>query len=134
MKTIPAIISAFLVTAAIAVAMLLIGGNALLNTDTTPVSDTVQAAAPASFVQQGQVSADAQQVQQLQQRIQEYQQREKQYQTELNQAAQRLNDANQQLNAANQQIQVYQQVLQALQERGIIRISRDGRIYLGNGF
>jgi predicted nucleic acid-binding Zn-ribbon protein len=56
------------------------------------------------------------QIAQLQAEIQQYQSREQQYQAELDQAG--------------NLIQSYQQVLLALQQSGLIRITRDGRILL----
>jgi len=129
MKTLPAILFALGMTAVVAIAMLFIGGNALVNTNTTPVTNSPNTSniAPASF------SADQTQLSQLQSLVSQYQAREKQYQQELADAVQRLNDANTQLNDANTQLNQYQQLIQLLQQRGIIRITSDGQVFLGRG-
>jgi hypothetical protein len=129
MKSLPAILFALGMTAVVAITMLAIGGNALVNTNTTPVTNSpnTSSVAPASF------SADSTQLSQLQQLVTQYQDREKQYQQELADAVQRLNDANTQLNDANTQLQQYQQLVQLLQQRGIIRITSDGQVLLGRG-
>ncbi len=124
MKIFPAIIAAFLITAMVGIAMLVVGGNALFNQNTVPVTNSPQVVSGAGVSGQAvQPAADQQSVQQMQNLIQQYQQREKQYQSELNTAAQRLNQA-------NQQVQSYQQLIDALQQRGIIRITSDGQVMI----
>lgn len=154
MKAFPALLFALAITAIIAIAMFIVGGNALLNQNTAPVlnappssgsvtnvSDPAVAgaasAATASTASDQQLAAAKQQIAQMQALLTQYQSREQTYQTELQQAAQKLSDANAQLAQTNQQLQVFQQVLTALQQRGIIRITQDGTIELlqsGNGF
>jgi hypothetical protein len=130
MKSLPAILFALGMTAVVVVAMLVIGGNALANTNTTPVTNSpnTSAVANASFS-----SSDQAQLTQLQQLVSQYQDREKQYQQELADAVTRLNDANTQLQDANTQLQQYQQLVQLLQQRGIITITSDGQVMLGRG-
>jgi biotin-(acetyl-CoA carboxylase) ligase len=100
-----------------------IGVNAATNPDSVPVSDspvqTIQAVSDGT-------SNDSAQIEQLQSLVKQYQDREQQYQTEIRSLSQQLSDANTQANQA-------QQVLQALQERGLIQITRDGQIFLRNG-
>ena len=144
LKAIPPILFALAMTGLIAIAMLLVGANALFNPNTVPVVSAAPAAASgagqtADFVQQPASVSDAQ-LAQAQQSIQQYQEREKQYQQRLDEAVKRLNDANQQISQANQQISdanqtiaSYQQLLQELQRRGIIRIDNNGQIFLGRG-
>ncbi len=148
MKAFPAFLFALAMTAIIAISMLIIGGNALANHNTSPIlnappaSNIANVSDPSSNSSSSsdtQLKAAQQQINQMQQLINQYQTREQQYQNELKQAAQKVNDANAQLAQANQQLNVYQQVMQALQQRGIIQISQDGTIYLrgggdGNGF
>ncbi|HVN55197.1 MAG TPA: hypothetical protein VMT46_12765 [Anaerolineaceae bacterium] len=136
MKALPAIIFALGMTAVVAVAMFLIGANALVNQNSVPVLNAPSTGAGA--VQNASFSADQQQAAQLEQLVAQYQAREKQYQAELNDAAQHLTQANQQLDQANQQldqasqqVQAYQQTLERLQEIGLIRIDQNGRIFLG---
>jgi vacuolar-type H+-ATPase subunit I/STV1 len=133
MKTLPAIIAALAITVVIGVAMIAIGANALLNPNTVPVAN----AAAGGSVTTVSLTADQQQVEQMQSLIQQYRDREKQYQAQLQQATQRLQQANQQLQQANQaiqqdgqQVQVYQQILIDLQQRGVITITNDGQIIL----
>ena len=72
-------------------------------------------------------SPDAQaQIKQLQNLIAQYQDREKQYQTELARVTQQMNDA-------TAQADQLQQILVALQQRGVIQISADGRISIPRG-
>lgn len=119
MKIFPGILASLLITALVGAGMFVIGGNALLNNNTAPVSNSPQTAqAQGVSAPSGQT-----QVQQLENLVQQYQQREKQYQAQLNTAAQRLNQA-------NEQVQSYQQVLSALQERGVIQITNDGQILI----
>ena len=104
MKRLQALIAATLVTGMVAVAMLLIGVNALLNTNgvrpsNSPTAQMVSAA--------GSTATDPSQVAQLQNEVTQYQQ---------------------QLVQANQQLQQYQQVLVGLQQMGVIRVGNDGTI------
>jgi hypothetical protein len=119
MRTIPALIAAFLITAMVSGVLLLVGANALLNANTVPVSDSKQASNSSTGI----IQMDQHQVQQLESRIQQYQQREKQYQTDLNIAAQRINQS-------NQQIRSYQQLIVALQQAGVIQVSPDGQVMI----
>jgi len=116
MKTFPAILAAFLITLVIGASMLVIGGNALLNPDSGPVSNTPQQAESVSPVDGAAADSNAA-------LIQQYQQREKQYQAQLQEASKRLEQA-------NQQLQYYTQIVDELQQRGIIRIDPDGQVFL----
>ncbi len=142
MKRLQGIIAATLTTLVVSLGMLVIGANAATNTNVVPVSNSPAQAAQASLVsnsaantsaQTAQSNAQAQQINamqaqidQLQNQIKQYQSREQQYQAEIKSQAQKLNDANQQANT-------FQQVLMALQERGLIQITRDGRIFVAGG-
>ena len=135
MKAFPALLFALAITAFIAIAMFVIGGNALLNTNSVPVLNSPASAASNASVPSSdlKLAAAEHQIANMQNLINQYQTREQQYQTELQQAAQKINDANAQLAQDNQQLQVFQQVLVALQQRGIIRITQDGQIQLLQG-
>jgi septal ring factor EnvC (AmiA/AmiB activator) len=145
MKAFPALLFALAITAIIAIAMFVVGGNALLNQNTAPVLNAPPSsssgitnvsdpsAAAGSTASDPQLAAAQQQITQMQTLISQYQSREQTYQSELKQAAQKVSDANAQLAQDNQQIQVFQQVLTALQQRGIIRITQDGTIELQQG-
>ena len=115
-KTIPAFLSALLITA------LLGGGMFLIGKDALGVSTaTAEAAAPAATV-----SADT--VAQYEQIVAQYQSRETQYQAQITQAIDEITTANQQIASANQQIQQYQSLLQQLQSNGLITLANDGTV------
>ena len=127
MKRFRGLIAATFITGIVAVGMVGIGVNAASNTNTVPVSDS-----PAQSVQSTQAATKAAadqtsaQIDQLQNLIKQYQSREQQYQTEIKSLSQKLNDANTTADQARQ-------ILQALQDRGIIQITRDGQILLRGG-
>ena len=124
MKRLQGLIAATFITAIVAVGMVGIGVNATSNPNSVPVSDSPnQTAQVSTSAASDQVSA---QIDQLQNLIKQYQSREQQYQNEIKSLSQQLSDANATANQA-------QQVLQALQERGLIQITRDGRIFLRGG-
>ena len=121
MKRFQGLIAATFITGIVAVGMVGIGVNAAANTNTVPVSNSPAKTAQVSAnTVADQTSA---QIDQLQNLIKQYQSREQQYQTEIKSLSQKLNDANATADQARQ-------ILQALQERGIIQISRDGQIFL----
>ena len=82
MKRKPALIAAFLTTFVIAVAMILVGANAIFNPNSVPVSTspTSVSANDSSGIVEVSASTSSGQVQQLQDLITQYQQREQQYQ------------------------------------------------------
>ena len=147
MKRLQGIIAATVITIIVSLGMVVIGADAATNVNSVPVNNSpngVPAAASLASSGAGSTTAnttaqtaqdsaaaaqDAQfksmqaQIDQLQSQIKQYQSREQQYQTEIKSLSQQLVDANATANQA-------QQVLQALQERGIIQITRDGRIFL----
>jgi septal ring factor EnvC (AmiA/AmiB activator) len=123
MKQIPALIAALVITAIIGVAMFAVGANALMNTNTLPVTN---GPASASSAADPNLSQAQDQIQQLQSLVAQYQSREQQYQQQLNQATQ-------QLNQENAQIQSFQELLLELQRRGVIMIRSDGRILIPGG-
>ena len=57
----------------------------------------------------------------------------KQYQAELADAVSKLNQANTQMQTLNDQVAQYQQLVTVLQQRGVIRITSDGRVLIGRG-
>jgi TolA-binding protein len=135
MKPLPAILASIVITAVIALGMLVIGVNALLNPNTVPVVNASTSADPAGSVaavsDPSSLSSAAnptadQQIAQLQALVKQYQAREQQYQTQLTNAAQ-------QLDQANQQLQSYQQLLTTLEQRGIIRLDQNGNIMISRG-
>jgi uncharacterized protein YlxW (UPF0749 family) len=117
-KQVVAILFAFIITAMVALSMLVVGVNAANNPNGVAASN-----APASTT--ASVSSDTSssqaQIAQLQSLVAQYQAREQQYQTALN-------SDNQQLSQAAQEIQMIQQLLGYLQNRGLIQIDSQGRI------
>ncbi len=130
MKHISAIIAGVLITGLVAIAILAIGGSALLNSNTVPVLAAPASTTASSTSSDPQVAQLQAEVQQLTDRVNQYQQREQQYQGELQQAASQVSQANDQANQAASEIQQYQQLLAVLAQRGIIRIQSDGTILI----
>ncbi len=125
-KQFAALIAAILMTTCIALAILAVGGAALFNPNGTTASN--------SHVQASQITGantpqDAQ-VQQLQSLIAQYQSREQQYQAREKQYQEQLDQANAQVRQLQEQMQQAQFLLQALQQRGLITITSDGRIFI----
>jgi hypothetical protein len=114
----PAFIAAFLTTAVIAVAMLMIGVSAFTNPNTVPVASSPAAAAPDTSVS---LNTGSDQFNQLQALVAQYQARELQYQSQQTQLQSELNQA-------NAQIQQFNQIMTALQQRRIITIDKNGQI------
>jgi biotin-(acetyl-CoA carboxylase) ligase len=124
MKRLQGLIAATFVTGIVALGMVGIGVNATTNPNSVPVSDSPAKAAQVSTnTAADQTSAEIDQLQNL---IKQYQSREQQYQTEIKSLSQKLADANATADQA-------QQILQALQQRGLIQITQDGRILLRGG-
>jgi hypothetical protein len=117
MKKTPALIAGIITSAMIVLIMMVIGLNALLNPNTVAEASAPGDSSPAAL------TSDSAQIQQLQARIVEYQAREKQYQSQLNQVEVSLKQA-------NSNLQQYQQVMDALQQMGLIRIDRNGQVFL----
>jgi predicted Rossmann fold nucleotide-binding protein DprA/Smf involved in DNA uptake len=129
-KKIAALVAAILSTACVGVVILLIGGAALFNPNGTVAA---QSPAQASSGSVANVSSSSQaQVQQLQALVQQYQQREQQYQSREQQLQQQIQANSQTVQQAQQQMAQIQQLLQALQERGLITITQDGRIFINS--
>jgi len=124
----PAVLAALVMTAIIGLAILALGANALLNSNVTPVQAANLPDQSLSVDQSSvnQVAADQATIEQLQNLVEQYQARELQYQSELQQAAD-------QLDQTNAELQQYQGVVNALQESGVIQISRNGRVFLNQG-
>lgn len=120
MKHVTALIAAAVITTLVGAAMFAVGANAMLNKNTVPIANSPTAAANNST---SAGDPPGSQIQQLQNLIAQYQQREQQYQDQINQLEQ-------QLNQDSQNIQQYQNLLMALQERGVILITRDGRVLI----
>ncbi len=123
-KSMLAILIAFLMTALVGAAIFLIGGAALLNKSSIPVSNSpAQTSGLNSPIQSDQVG-------QLQSLVSQYQDREQQYQQREQQLQDQLAQANAQIQQNQQAIQQMQMLLTALQQRGLIRITSDGRVFI----
>jgi septal ring factor EnvC (AmiA/AmiB activator) len=136
MKRFQGFVAATLVTFIVGFGMVAIGVNAASNSNSVPVSNSPAQAAAATTSQVVNVSsaaADQAQIKQLQDTIKQYQTREKQYQDREKQYQTELAKVSQQMNDATAQANQLQQILIALQERGVIRISDDGRISIPRG-
>lgn len=122
-KQVIALISAFIITAIVALSMLVVGVTAAFNPNGVKASDSPGSTAANSSTN---TSSSQDQIVQLQSLVAQYQAREQQYQAALN------ND-NLQLSQASQEIQVIQQLLAYLQSRGLIQIDNQGHIsVIGN--
>ena len=117
-KQVIAFLSAFIITAMVALSMLVVGVSAAVNPNGVPVSNSPTTPAGASVS----TSTDAQaQIAQLQSQLAQYQARDQQYQAAL------ASD-NQQLSQSSQEIQMIQQLLGYLQSRGLIQIDSQGQV------
>jgi len=117
-KQIVAFLFAFIITAIIALSMLVVGVNAAFNPNGVKVSNSPSSAIANNSTN---TSSSQEQIVQLQSLVAQYQAREQQYQAALN-------SDNQQLSQASQEIQMIQQLLAYLQSRGLIQIDNQGQI------
>jgi hypothetical protein len=115
MKHFTAILAALGMTAAVGLAMLGIGVNAMLNRNIAPTQDS-----PAAV---SQLDPSSGQVAQMQDLIAQYQARDQQYQSQLDTVIQELNQR-------NEQVQQFTRLLLELQNHGVIQIQPDGRILI----
>src|SRR5512137_844716 len=117
-KQVIAALFAFIITALVALSMLVVGVNAAFNPNGVKASDS-----PSQAVANNSTSTSSSQAQinQLQSQVAQYQAREQQYQAALN-------SDNQQFSQASQEIQMIQELLAYLQNRGLIQIDNQGRI------
>jgi uncharacterized protein YlxW (UPF0749 family) len=118
-----AFLSAFIITAIVALSMLVVGVNAASNPNGVPASNSPTAASANGSYNNTSTQA---QIAQLQAQIAQYQARDQQYQAALS-------SDNQQLSQAAQEMQMIQQLLVYLQNRGLIQINDQGQIsVIGN--
>ena len=123
-----ALLAAFLISLVVGLGMFVIGGNAALNQNGVPVSNS-PAASNISNAGTGAQTQQAQ-IEQLQSLVAQYQSREQQYQQREQQYQNQLASVQGQLDQATATIQQYQQVLIYLQRLGIIKVDQSGRILL----
>jgi len=125
-KQVIAFLSAFIITAIVALSMLVVGVNAANNPNGVAASNSPTAAASATNSVSTNSDASQTQIAQLQSLVAQYQARDQQYQAALN------ND-NQQLAQASQEMQMIQQLLLYLQNHGLIQIDSQGQISIIGG-
>jgi peptidoglycan hydrolase CwlO-like protein len=117
---------ALLMTVCVGASIFVIGGTALLNQKGGAVSNS----ASQTSGQLVKTSAQPSQLDQLQSLVSQYQDREQQYQQREQQLQQQLAQANTQIQQDQQMVQQVQMLLGALQQRGLIQITNDGRILI----
>jgi len=127
-KQFMAILAALIMTACIGVSIFAIGGAALVNKNGSTAANSTSQLASIS----GSNVSQQDQVSQLQDLVSQYQNREQQYQQREQQLQNQLAQANSQLQQDQQMIQQVQVLLATLQQRGIISVSGDGRIFINN--
>jgi TolA-binding protein len=126
-KSTIAVLVALFITACVGAPMFAIGGAALLNKNGSPVSNSPVKAVNVSNAASAQ---QTDQLAQLQSLVSQYQDHEKQYQQREQQLQDQLAQANSQIQADQEVVQQARAVLSALQQRGIIQITNDGRILI----
>jgi TolA-binding protein len=125
-KQFMAILAALLITACIGASLFAIGGAALVNRNTTTASDSstqLTAISDSNLSQPDQLA-------QLQDLVAQYQDREQQYQQREQQLKDQLVQSNAQIQQDQQLLQQVQILLAALQQRGLISVTNDGRILI----
>ncbi len=114
MKRLEALIAATIITAIVALGMLAIGVNALFNPNSVQASNTLASGVDRTSEQAPRANNPSDQAQ-------------------ITELQNELAQTQDQLNQANAQLDQMQQLLQALQQRGLIRITSDGRILIPRG-
>jgi hypothetical protein len=123
-KQTTAFFAAFIISAIVAASMLVVGVDAATNKNGVTASNS-----PSTPAVQSVSSSNGQdQVAQLQSLVSQYQAREQQYQAREQQYQATIDSYNQQLSQASQEVQVVEQLLTYLQNRGLIRINKQGQI------
>ncbi len=125
-KPILASLVALLMTACVGISIFAIGGAALLNKNGVTASNSQPQASEISNVS----SSSQTQIDQLQNLIVQYQDHEQQYQQREQQLQDQLAQANTQIQQDQQMLQQVQALLSALQQRGLITVTNDGRIFI----
>jgi peptidoglycan hydrolase CwlO-like protein len=103
MKHLFALFTALIITAVIGLGVLIIGVSAFTNQNTVAIQNTANTNAAVSSVS---TSSDVEQLRQ------------------------QVSDLQTQLDQATQAVQQYQSLILALQQRGVISISEDGRVFI----
>ena len=121
-----AILIAIFMTACVGVSIFAIGGAALFNKSGVPVSNSAVQASKISDIN----PAQSAQVAQMQDLITQYQSHEEQYKQREQQLQQQLAQANAQVQQDQQMVQQIRSLIGALQQRGLITVTQDGRIII----
>ena len=128
-KQFMAILVALLMTACVGASIFAIGGAALFNKNGGTISDSPSSPSKVSVISNSNPS-QADQVTQLNDLVSQYKDREQQYQQREQQLKEQLAQANAQIQQDQQMLQQVQRLLGALQQRGLITITGDGRIMI----
>jgi peptidoglycan hydrolase CwlO-like protein len=126
-KPVTAVLVALFITACVGVSVLTVGGAALLNKNGVSTSNSLTQSSDGAGVSSPQQDSQADQTQSL---IAQYQDHEQQYQQREQQLQEQLSQANAQIQQDQQTIEQFQNLLTALQQRGVIRITNDGRVFI----
>lgn len=122
--------AAILMTICIGLGILAVGGTAFFNKNGVAVVNT--AGSSGSGMAALPVSDKSQQAQvvQLQSLVDQYKAREQEYQTREQQYQQQLAAANTKLQQEDAQLSQFQMLIGALQQKGVITITGDGRVFI----
>lgn len=126
-KSVKAVLAAFVITLCVGASIFAVGGAALFNRRGTVAANSPSQQAATSI---SDPVSQTSQTAQLQGLVTQYQDREKQYQQREQQLQSDLAQANAQIQSDQQIIQQTRMLLAALQQRGIIRVTDDGRIFI----
>ena len=125
-KYMVALLMALLITACVGTSIFTIGGAALFNRNGVTAANSPSQGAQASDASSSQQA----QIDQLQSLVSQYQDREQEYQQREQQLKSQLDEANAQIRQNQQLTRQVQGLLEALQNRGLISITSDGRIFI----
>lgn len=123
-KSIAAVLIALLMTVIVGLSMFAIGAAALSNQKGVAISNSPTQASTRLDPQQTSNVAE------LQNLVTQYQDREQQYRQREQQLEDQLAQAKTQIQQDQQSLQQVQMLLGALQQRGLISISNDGRVFI----
>jgi hypothetical protein len=126
-KPINAVLVALLITACMGLSILGIGGAALFNKNGISSSNSPAQSTNGTGLNSAQQVSQTDQMQNL---IAQYQDHEQQYKQREQQLQEQLAQANAQVQQDQQLIGQMQNLLSALQQRGLIRITNDGRVFI----
>jgi uncharacterized protein YlxW (UPF0749 family) len=124
-KSMIAVFVSLVITACVGLGIIAVGGAALFNKNGVTPSNS-----PSQTVNVSASAAQNDQVAQLQSLVSQYQQREQEYQQREQKLQNQLDQANTQIQSDQQTIQQARELLMALQQRGLIRITNDGQIFI----